>query len=185
VGSVAIPVWLLSIVVVAEVVTLTESDWMTLRDVRLRALTDSPECFAATLTEESGFDEAAWRLHARDDDWCVATAAGTPIGIMGVASVQRHECDCWLHGCWVDPRFRKQGVTRRMVAWLDDLSRRRGWLRQGLGVWPENSDAIAAWERLGYIATGTPLPSSRRPGQLHLVMRRGVPAAAPVAPRND
>lgn len=160
------------------VVTLTEDDWATLRDLRLRSLTDSPQWFAATLAEESAFDETAWRELLRDGDWSAAFVDAQAVGIMGVTPTDRHDCDCWMHGSWVEPRFRNRGITRDLLTWLDRLSRERGWRRQGLGVWPENTDAIAVWERLGFSAHGQPLPSRRRSGQLYLAMRREVPDQA-------
>jgi GNAT superfamily N-acetyltransferase len=155
-------------------------EWSTLRALRLRALTDSPQSFASTFDEEVQFDEAAWRRELVADHWCAAIAAETApvpmaVALMGVAPTDRHGCDCWIHGCWVDPRFRRQGLTRRMVDWLDELSMQRGWLRQGLGVWPDNTEAIAAWERLGFSIHGAPLPSRRRPGKTYVAMLRDVP----------
>jgi GNAT superfamily N-acetyltransferase len=158
------------------VAALDGDDWATFRDVRMRSLLDSPDAFAATPEDEAGQDEADWRLRLDDDKWCTAMMAGHPVGLMGVAAIDRHGCDCWLHGCWVDPDVRRMGVTRRLLGWLDDVSRERHWRRQGLGVWPDNTDAIAAWERLGFTSLGAPLPSARRPGMRYLAMLRDVPA---------
>jgi RimJ/RimL family protein N-acetyltransferase len=159
-------------VIVPTVVALTQDDWETLRELRLSALAESPQWFAATLEEETAFDEDEWRRELRVGTWCAAVLDDRPIGLMGVTPTDRHDCDCWLHGSWVEPRFRHHGVTRLMLAWLDGVARQRGWQRIGLGVWPENTPAIAVWERLGFVAHGGPLPSSRRPGQLYLAMRR-------------
>jgi RimJ/RimL family protein N-acetyltransferase len=151
-------------------------DWSVLREARLRALRDSGESFAGSYAEESGFAEQQWRDQLEVQDWCAVLNGQQTAAIMGVDVVERHECNCWVHGCWVDPAFRGRGLTRMMVEWLDALSLQREWVRQGLGVWPENIRAVSVWERLGFEIYGTPQPSRRRPGQVYVAMRREVPA---------
>jgi GNAT superfamily N-acetyltransferase len=162
-----------------RVVHLQGDDWSVLRAGRLRALHDSGESFAGSLGEEAAFVEEQWRDQLDVQDWCAVCVDGTPAAIMGVDIVERHGCNCWVHGCWVDPGFRGRGFTRMMVEWLDGLSHERSWIRQGLGVWPENIRAILVWERLGFDVYGSPQPSRRRPGQVYVTMRRDVPALQP------
>ena len=45
----------------ARVRRLTEADWTLARELRLRALADAPDAFAATLAQEEGFPETRWR----------------------------------------------------------------------------------------------------------------------------
>ncbi|NBU93841.1 MAG: acetyltransferase, partial [Actinobacteria bacterium] len=45
----------------------------------------------------------------------------------------------------------------------------------GLGVWPENERAIAAYLKLGFIKGEKPLPSRSRPDKMYLPMYRNLP----------
>lgn len=159
-----------------EVLHLRDEDWAILRDARLRALHENAESFAGDYDEESSRDQQYWRDQLDVQDWCAVVVDGVTAAIMGVDVVERHGCNCWVHGCWVDPAYRGTGLTHMMIDWLDGLSMSRDWVRQGLGVWPENIRAITVWERLGFEACSTPQPSRRRPGQVYVAMRRDVPA---------
>jgi RimJ/RimL family protein N-acetyltransferase len=44
----------------------------------------------------------------------------------------------------------------------------------GLGVWPDNKQAISAYEKLGFVAGGEPMPSRSIPGLLYLPMFREI-----------
>lgn len=161
----------------AEVFHLQDGDWAILRAVRLRALRENGDSFAGDYAVESGLDESHWHDQIATQDWCAVRIDDSIAAIMGVDIIDRHECNCWVHGCWVDPAHRGHGLTRLMVDWLDGVSVQRDWCRQGLGVWPENIRAISVWERLGFEVYGAPQPSRRRPGQVYVAMRREVPDA--------
>jgi hypothetical protein len=40
------------------------ADWEALRELRLRALADTPDAFASTLQKEAAFPEQVWRQRA-------------------------------------------------------------------------------------------------------------------------
>ena len=161
-----------------EVFHLQDGDWAILRATRLRALLENGESFAGDYGHEAHLPESHWHDQIAAQDWCAVRVGDSIAAIMGVDVVDRHDCNCWVHGCWVDPVHRGHGFTRMMIDWLDGVSCERRWVRQGLGVWPENIRAISVWERLGFEAYGTPQPSRRRPGQVYVAMRRDVPDAA-------
>lgn len=80
---------------------------------------------------------------------------------------------CWIGGCWTDPAYRGVGALRVMFDYLDLHAANRGWQKQGLGVWQDNYGAIAAYEKLGFVAMGEPQESSRKPGKFYQRMIRG------------
>jgi RimJ/RimL family protein N-acetyltransferase len=156
--------------------SIEPDDWPILRDLRLRALDESAQWFAADLRTEAAYTETDWRTHANEGAWGAVVVDGTSVGLVGVAAVEPERgADCWIHGWWIDPRFRGTGIAHRMLEWLDRVSAGREWHRQGLGVWDDNVDAQAAFTRLGFRAVGPPQPSSRQPGKNYLAMYRHLP----------
>ncbi len=136
----------------SELRRLGPDDWADFRDIRLRALVDSPDAFGSTLEREQAFTEADWRermsvpIYVVDDPRPVAVA-GTFVN------------DGTLHvwGMWTDPAHRGRGHARTL---LDAL------IPQGtpaqLDVNVSNGGARTAYERYGFVGTGRLEPL--RPG---------------------
>lgn len=156
---------------------LLPHQWQILRDLRLASLADSEQWFASTVEAESQLTDEQWQERATEVWGLLILDA--PCGLVRISPVDDDRgSDCWITAWWIDPRCRGQGHAHRMQDWLDDTSRERQWRVQGLGVWPENTRAIAAYQRLGYIPLGEPKPSTRRPGQFYQEMLRRVPTTS-------
>lgn len=138
----------------AEVRLLAPDDWQDYRDIRLRALADSPDAFASTLARESTFDEGDWRLRLSQRVVVVLTD-GEPVSVGGL--FVDPDGQAWLWGMWTDPGHRRRGHARRVMAAVvpEDRSVR-------LDVNLANSAARAAYERYGFVSTGELEPL--RPG---------------------
>lgn len=154
---------------------LGPDDWKVLRAVRLAALIDSPEAFAADAASERAEDEAGWRARLTDGDWAAVRRDGVVVGVLAVSVPAPHDAaDAWVHSWWIAPEARGAGAARAMLAWCLDLGRQRGWTRIGLGVWAENTSAIAAFAALGFDAQ-EPRPSSRYEGRHYVAMVLDLP----------
>jgi GNAT superfamily N-acetyltransferase len=147
-------------------------DWRSCRDIRLRALQDSPDAFGSTYDLESGFTEDQWRTRLAGPDHVSVLAywATAPIG-MGAGF---QDLPGLLHvvAMWVDPSARGRGVGPQV---LDVI---RGWAQErGLGlhldVHTGNTGARRSYERYGFVATGELRPL--RDGSAELVERMLLP----------
>jgi predicted GNAT family acetyltransferase len=150
----------------SELRQLGPDDWADFRDIRLRALADSPDAFGSTLEREAEYGEAEWRrrltgpVYVVDDPRPVAVGgvfdnAGTP--------------HVW--GMWTDPAHRGRGHARRIL----DALIAPGALAQ-LDVNIDNGGARTAYERYGFVGTGQlePLrPGSTQRIELMVINRRG------------
>ena len=155
---------------------LDQNQWERLRDIRLLALKESPEWFAAIYENESRRPDSVWQSEAVTAHWRVITENGKDIGLMAVAAAEAiRECDCWLFSCWIDPSFRGHGIMKMMIDELDVICEDQGWVIQGLGVWPHNIRAIKSYEKYGFEKSGEPKPSRSRPDQLFQPMFRRRP----------
>ena len=138
-----------------------------MREVRMRALADSPEAFggAKTLREESAFDDAYWEQLAREvggevEAWrgrCVSFVieeAGE-VWATGSAYLCRKERGrAYFSAAWVDPRQGRKGLGRWLVEEAVKWARERGCDHMRLWVDEENMAAAGFYERLGFLATG-------------------------------
>jgi RimJ/RimL family protein N-acetyltransferase len=110
-----------------------------------------------------------------NSNWFFTSIDGVDIGLIGVEKAAKDRgSDCWISGWWIAQSFRGQGVAALMLNAIDKFCIENKWLKQGLGVWPENQRAIAAYLKLGFIAGGEPIPSRSKPGQLYLPMYRNL-----------
>ena len=154
-------------------VELHADEWARLRDIRLKALIDSPHAFGGTYEDESVFDEDRWRLEFAKQAFVIASVDGVDAGMMYVETlVGDFGATCWIGGCWSNPDFRGVGLMRAMFEFLDTQAASRDWLIQGLGVWTDNDVAISAYEKLGFVEMGGPQPSTRKPGKFYQRMIR-------------
>ena len=151
-------------------------NWQELRQIRLRALEDSPEWFAAKFEVESAKSPEEWKTEFEAAQWRLITKANENAGMMAVSKAEPlRDADCWLFGCWIAPKFRGQRLMDLIIDELDQICRKEGWAKQGLGVWPNNERAIRAYKRYGFYEGGEPRPSRSRPEQLYLPMFRHLP----------
>lgn len=141
-----------------EVMTAKPDEWRRVRDLRLRALADSPDAFGSTFERE--------RAHKRDDwlrwisGWesavnrlVVAVDGDEWIG-MAVGSQTADDERAHLYAMWVDPGSRRTGVGRRLVEAVLEWAEAEGATEIELGATAINRDAVVFYERLGFADSG-------------------------------
>jgi RimJ/RimL family protein N-acetyltransferase len=159
-----------------EEVTLAEllpEGWERLRRLRITSLSESPDAFGGNLETEEMLSEEEWRKKFEKLVHLVAVIDGIDIAVLSVENLEGDfGATCWIGGCWVNPEYRGRGVMKALIAYLDEHAEERGWKVQGLGVFSDNDEAIAAYEKLGFIRRGELQPSTRRPDRLFQRMIR-------------
>lgn len=131
-------------------------DWATWRDLRLRALQDSPSAFGSTYGREVEREEAVWRDRLASDDVAVlAYRDGVPVGMGGGFA----DLPGFVHviAMWTDPAHRGHGVGAAVLDALTGWAEAQG-VRLHLDVNTTNAGARALYERHGYVATGETRP---------------------------
>ncbi|WP_158307257.1 GNAT family N-acetyltransferase [Kribbella flavida] len=136
-----------------DVEVLAEDDWAVLRQVRLRALDDSPAAFLSSYQAEAAAGEEYWRHRCLAYRWVVARNQHRAVGLVcSVKVLDRPADERHLESIWVDPAHRRQGVLRAMLHHLAELEPEvRSWL---VWVLDGNDEARAIYERLGFASTG-------------------------------
>jgi len=155
-----------------DVRVATGDDWRAVREVRLKALADSPDAFAASLAKENQFSEARWKSRITSGQWVLAWSEGKPVGI--VSGIKVHETGIHeLIAMWVEPGVRGAGVADALVeavrTWAENLNARLLvlWVVEG------NDRARKFYERLGFRATGerSLLPSNEALSEAKLALQ--------------
>jgi GNAT superfamily N-acetyltransferase len=152
---------------------LEPEQWPRWRELRLRALAESPDAFGSTHDEEVRHPDETWRERTRalaapagDRAMFVAVdqAGGDWIGCAGAYT----DTGGTLHliSMWVAPEHRGAGAGRSLVQAVIDWARAAGHERLRLDVFREQAPAIRLYGRMGFRPTGHTAPMPRDPSLL-------------------
>lgn len=145
---------------------VTDGDWQTSRDFRLRSLAEDPDAFGSTLREHQDKPDEWWRRRVRDDDtMCTYADVEDPARWRGIATVARDDEASRVAGImtmWVAPHSRGRGVGRRLLAATVAHAATWGCTQVQLYATAENRPATALYESYGFRPTGATKPL--RPG---------------------
>jgi ribosomal protein S18 acetylase RimI-like enzyme len=141
-----------------EVRATRPDEWRRVADLRLRALADAPDAFGSTLERERTAGEREWQrwisgwegavnvlFVAVDDDEWIGMAVGSQSGETDRAH---------LYAMWVEVRYRRAGIGRRLVEEVLAWAQTRGATDVELGVTASNPGAVRFYERMGFADTG-------------------------------
>lgn len=131
---------------------LSSDDWPVWRAVRVRALTEAPHAFSATLAEWQGAGDVEERWRARLDNVALNLVAALDDDLAGQASGAAPGEDglVELLSMWVAPEARGRGVGDALVAEVIEWARTRSAAGVVLAVKRGNAPAITLYERAGF-----------------------------------
>ena len=140
----------------AEIVRIAPDSWERLRDLRLEALRESPEAFSNTFAQESLWTESVWRQSVGDVAYLVVSRDDQDLALVSIENLDGdYGATCWISGCWIRPDERGRGLLNVILEYIDEHSLEENWSVQGIGVLTHNTNAIAAYEHLGFKRKGS------------------------------
>jgi GNAT superfamily N-acetyltransferase len=131
-----------------------------LRELRLRALIESPDAFAATAEEEARLPGSHWAELAHQSEVAdhlaiyVAIDGEQWLGMGAGRWYERERGVAQLWGMWMDPSARGLGLGERLVHDVRGWAARQGARFLRLGVATRPGDATPFYEGLGFVRTG-------------------------------
>jgi len=140
----------------------TADDWQQLRDVRLRALADSPEAFLETVEHASTFPESRWRSRATPSDTQASFLHDDGAGMVS-CFVADDPATVFLVAMWVAGAERGTGLARDLVEQVVTWARDHGAARVCLSVEGDNDRAARLYEKCGFVETDDPPPFPYEP----------------------
>jgi ribosomal protein S18 acetylase RimI-like enzyme len=139
------------------------------KEVRLRALEDSPSAFGSTYAREVQLTDADWaeraaRWNGEKGIGFLAMDASVACGLAGSFLDEADSGKAQLISMWTAPTHRQRGVGRLLVEEIAAWARRRGATALQLMVTSSNQPAMLFYERLGFTRTGRtePYPNDGR-----------------------
>jgi ribosomal protein S18 acetylase RimI-like enzyme len=150
---------------------LNPDDALVLREIRLRALAETPENFGSLVAVESAKSDDDWRAWLAGSAWFAAfdgdTAVALVCGLPGAAE--------WLiFSMWVAPQLRGHGLAARLVDAVRAAAGEAGAQAIALHVFEGNDRARRVYERLGFVLTGESedVPGKGRRDRMRLALTR-------------
>jgi GNAT superfamily N-acetyltransferase len=130
-------------------------EWERWRELRLRALRDSPDAYLETLERAESLDEAAWRERIAPTPARRAVVAIADDGAwIGQMVVLLDVDPPTLVAVFVDPAHRGDGTARLLLDAVIARVVEAGATRLRLQVSDGNDRARRFYERAGFVATG-------------------------------
>lgn len=132
---------------------LVPEEWQIYRDVRLSALLDSPDAFAATYERDRRLTEREWRERTANAAWFVFDGDDA-VGMAVLWPPQQPARHASLLSMWVAPQVRGSSAASGLVRQVLHDARDRGYPGVTLHVVDGNDRARAFYERLGFVNSG-------------------------------
>lgn len=139
-----------------------------LKNIRLRALQDTPLAFGSTFVRESKFTDADWIARAtpragNGGQTYLAIDKDVACGLIGGYVDREDSSVVHLVSMWVAPTHRRLGVGKKLVQAVVDWSVKQGIKTVRLTVTNNNEGAIRFYERVGFCKTENTLPYPNDP----------------------
>ena len=158
-----------------HLVPITPDHAASYRDVRLRALKDSPSAFGSTYAREILLTDADWQQRSANLDGVtkigfLAMDASTTCGIVACFRDEQDPARAEVISMWVAPSHRGTGLSAALIDAIHAWATSRNIQTLKLMVTSNNVPAIAFYERCGFRRTGNTVPYSLDPESRELEM---------------
>ena len=146
---------------------IDKTEWREYREVRLRALKDSPDAFGSTLEDAARIPESAWQSRldqaSPETDLPITAVVGEAFVGLAWAKIESPTPDIvHLYQMWVDPGHRGLGIGRALVETVVEWAGQRKAQSIVLQVTCGDRPARRLYDAMGFRPSGSPIPL--RPG---------------------
>jgi L-amino acid N-acyltransferase YncA len=132
---------------------LDESEWSLYREIRLRALAESPGSFTATLADEADRDEQFWRDRMTRSQRLLAERGSVAEGIVSLGPYEQEPTAAEVFGLYVVPEARGTGVSWRLVEAAAALATQKAYQQLYYWVGTDNGRAVGFANNFGFRTT--------------------------------
>jgi ribosomal protein S18 acetylase RimI-like enzyme len=169
---------------------ITSTDAALLREVRLRALSDTPMAFGSTHAREIAFAPEEWQSradrlsHSPDGGTFFAFDADQCCGIIGGFRRENDASTATVVSMWVAPESRRCGIGEKLIDAVAHWVQQNDMFSLLLDVVENNAPAIAFYQKCGFAFTGETDWYPNAPNVRELFMRKRLTEeVAPARPK--
>jgi RimJ/RimL family protein N-acetyltransferase len=155
------------------------ADWPLLKTQRIAMVADTPIAYGETLAQVQARPDEHWQGKAASQEHggvltrlLAFTESGELAGAAGGWADETGAPRTFVVGVYIAPAHRGQGLLATLVQRIAEWSIEHGRPELVLEVARENPRAVAAYEKLGFTATGESHPHELYPEITELVMVR-------------
>lgn len=143
------------------------SEWQIYREIRLRALADSPDAFGSTWEKENAFSDQQWMARLSgvesDTDLPLFSEVDNRVGGLAWGRIEPSERTvAHIYQVWVAPEYRGNGSGKGLLKRIIDWAGLQGVQFVALTVTCGDSPARRLYDSLGFKPVGEVIPL--RPG---------------------
>lgn len=133
----------------------TPEDWERIKELRLRALVETPEAFGRTVEEEQAYPDELWQTRLGNADAATFVEdAGDHLDASVTVIVDRAAGTAEIFGMFVEPSRRRQGLARALLTAAEEWAYANTAQEFRLEVNRALTPARTLYERAGYTPTG-------------------------------
>jgi GNAT superfamily N-acetyltransferase len=144
---------------------LGSDDWRTLRDLRLRAVAESPDAFLVREDRERPHIEEDWHAYLRSGIWLVARKMTDHTGMLCLV-VDPDTGRRYVESMWVAPNHRHSGVGSQLLSCAFHIVRSEQHVKLFLWVLEGNGRAREFFHGKGFRPTGRRQPLGPPPSPI-------------------
>jgi len=161
-------------------VPITAANVQLFKDVRLRALADTPSAFGSIYAQEAAFPDSEWlrralRWNGEKGIGLLAMDGPAACGIAGSFLRENDPAKAQLISMWTAPTHRQQGIGRLLVNEILRWAAGRNVRELFLMVTSVNQPAMLFYDRLGFTRTGRTEPYPNDPAIQEYEMSLPIP----------
>ena len=144
---------------------LTSEDWEKLRDVRTRAVLDSPQAFGDTSEQTQKREEDVWKQWINGSQNYVVEDKEN---VVATATLRKDTDGVWIiNGVWTDPAYRGRGLSKKLLEKIFVEAKQKNLQSIQLKVNSLQTIAFDLYESLGFVEVERNSEQLMGDGQLH------------------
>lgn len=132
---------------------LVETDWQVLKEIRLKALAESPLAYGEYYENAIKKNDEVWKSRAQGNDESATFIAFSNHKPAGMVSCFKNENSVQLVAMWADPNFRRVGIGTKLVNKVIEFASEKSIPTVHLWVTVGKTDANSFYTAFGFQAT--------------------------------